>query len=84
MEMPEHDYAIVERDGIAIHLFHDKTRHHSPISIHIFATDLDELFHELQERGAGFSQPILHKPWGSRDFRLKDAFGNELKLTESL
>ena len=82
MEMPERDYAIVERDGIAIHLFQDETQHHSPISIHIFATDLDELFQEFRQSGAAFSQPILRKPWGTRDFRLKDASGNELKFTE--
>jgi uncharacterized glyoxalase superfamily protein PhnB len=81
--MPGRDYSIVERDGVAIHLFQDKTRNHSPISIHIFATDLDELFQEFQQRGAAFSQPVQRKPWGTRDFRLKDAFGNELKFTES-
>ncbi|HEX4758808.1 MAG TPA: VOC family protein [Terracidiphilus sp.] len=84
MEMPEHGYAIIERDGIAIHLFQDKTPHNSPISIHIFATDLDELFEEFQQRGTTFSQPVQRKPWGTRDFRLKDAFGNKLKFTEFL
>jgi uncharacterized glyoxalase superfamily protein PhnB len=81
-QMPENDYAIVERDGIAIHLFEDKKRQHSPISIHIFPTDLDELFREFEQSGAAFSQPVQRKPWGTRDFRLKDACGNELKFTE--
>ena len=29
------DYAIVERDGVAIHLFEDRARKHSPVGIHI-------------------------------------------------
>jgi uncharacterized glyoxalase superfamily protein PhnB len=83
MEMPDHDYAVIERDNVAIHLFRDETLEHSPASVHIFTAELDELFQDLQSRGAVFSQPIQRKPWGLRDFRLKDAFGNELKFTET-
>ncbi len=36
MEMPTGDYAIVERDDIAIHLFQDDTRSYSPVGVHIF------------------------------------------------
>ena len=82
MEMPDRDYAIVERDDVAIHLFQDATQQHRPVAIHVFTNELEGLFAELQVRGAGFSQPIERKPWGNRDFRLKDGFGNELKFTE--
>ena len=43
MQMPSGDYAIVERDAIAIHLFQDAPRVHSPVSIHIFTDQLDDL-----------------------------------------
>ena len=82
MEMP--DYAIVERDGIAIHLFRDDTRNHSPAGIHIFTNELDELHEELHNRGVRLSQEILRKPWGNRDFRITDNSGNEIKFTEPL
>jgi uncharacterized glyoxalase superfamily protein PhnB len=84
MEMPARDYAIVERDDIAIHLFQHDTRSHSPVGIHIFTHQLDELHAELQQRGARLSQEIMHKPWGNRDFRVNDHSGNEIKFTEPL
>lgn len=80
MGMP--DYAIVERDGVAIHLFEDRARKHSPVGIHIFTADLDELYAELRESGALITQAIEKKPWGNREFRVKDDFGNEMKFTE--
>jgi uncharacterized glyoxalase superfamily protein PhnB len=76
------DYAIVERDGIALHLFEDAARVHSPAGLHIFTPDLDELHAELKARGAHFTQGIARKPWGNREFRIGDQSGNELKFTE--
>jgi uncharacterized glyoxalase superfamily protein PhnB len=82
MLMPDGDYAIVERDGIALHLFEDAARMHSPAGLHIFTPDLDELHAELRARGAHFTQEIAKKPWGNREFRIGDRSGNELKFTE--
>jgi uncharacterized glyoxalase superfamily protein PhnB len=82
MLMPGGDYAIVERDGIAIHLFQDPSRKHSPVGIHLFTNELEGLRDDFLERGARLSQDILRKPWGNRDFRVRDDFGNELKFTE--
>ncbi len=84
METSDGDSAIVERDDIAIHLFQDSTRIHTPVGIHIFTPDLDALFAEFQQRGAVVTQGIQRKPWGNREFRLNDEFGNELKFTEPL
>lgn len=78
----QRDYAIVERDGIALHLFEDKTRRSSPIGVHLFTHDLAELHEEFTARGLHFTQTIERKPWGNRDFRIKDDFGNELKFAE--
>lgn len=84
MEMPSGDYAIVERDGIAIHLFEDDAGSHSPGGVHIFTPDLDELHAELSQRGVRLSQGIERKPWGNRDFRITDTSGNEIKFTEPM
>lgn len=78
------DYAIVERDGVAIHLFQAGATKHTAQSIHIFTDGLDELHSELQGRGAHLLLGIVRQPWGNRDFRVKDDFGNELKFTELL
>jgi uncharacterized glyoxalase superfamily protein PhnB len=82
MQLP--DYAVVERDGAAIHLFEDRARSHSPVGIHIFTPDLDALYSELQRSGALLTQGIERKPWGNREFRAKDEFGNEIKFTEPI
>ena len=84
MEMPAGDYAIVERDEIAIHLFQDKARRHSPVGMHVFAHQLDELHAEIKQRGAHLSQEIMRQPWGNRDFRVKDLSRNQMKFTEPL
>ncbi|HWE87679.1 MAG TPA: VOC family protein [Terracidiphilus sp.] len=80
--MPAHDYAIVERDGIAIHLFEEKMRCDAQNGVHIFTHDLAGLFEEFAARGVLFAQTIERKPWGNREFRIRDDFGNELKFTE--
>src|SRR4051794_37721652 len=80
MRMPEGDYAIVERDEIAIHLYESAAPQRA--SIHIFTTALNELHRELQTRGASITQDIRTKPWGARDFRVLDLAGNEIKFTE--
>ena len=53
------------------------------VAVHIFTPDLEDLHAELQSSGALISQGIIRKPWGNRDFRVKDASGNELKFTEA-
>jgi uncharacterized glyoxalase superfamily protein PhnB len=83
-QTPHLDYAIVERDGIALHLFEDKAHRSGAMGVHIFTHDLAELFEEFADRGVPFTQKIERKPWGNRDFRIKDDFGNELKFTEPL
>lgn len=84
MEMPDGDYAIVERDSVAIHLFQTDAAARAPVSIHIFTEGLDDLHAELRERGARMKQDIVRKPWGNRDFRVQDDSGNEIKFTEPL
>lgn len=84
MESPGRDYAIVERGGIAIHLLQDDSRNYSPVGMHIFTHELDELHNELMRRGARVTQDIERKPWGNRDFRVNDPSGNQIKFTEPL
>ena len=81
---PDHDYAIVERDAVALHLFLDRDRNHSSSSLHIFTDGLEDLFAELQGRGVKIDQGIVRQPWGNRDFRISDPSGNEIKFTEPL
>ena len=81
-ELPGGDYAVVERDGVALHLFLDERQQPSPVGLHIFTHQLDELQQELKNRGVCLSHEIQRKPWGTRDFRVNDDWGNQLKFTE--
>ena len=82
MTMPAGDYAIVERDHVALHLFRDESGTRQGVSMHVFVTDLEALFTELRDRGAKILQAIVEQPWGARDFRVSDPWGNTLKFTE--
>ena len=79
---PARDYAIVERDDVALHLFSAGGASHSPVGIHVFAADLDGLFGELEDRGARVIQGVVRQPWGNREFRVADPSGNTIKFTE--
>ncbi len=82
LTMPERNYAVVERDKVAIHLF--QTAEGKTGSLHVFTEGVDELYTELKGRGARITQPVTLKPWGARDFRVLDDSGNELKFTEPI
>ena len=79
----EGQYAVVQRDDVAIHLFEDGTRTR-PVGIHIFTQGIDELHDELKAHGASITQSVERKPWGNRDFRVTDPSGNEIKFTEPI
>ncbi len=85
--VPDGEYAIVERDGVAIHLFRDCSpdgaRLHSGVAAHVFVEEIEALYAELAARGAQITQAIERKPWGNRDFRVRDLSENELKFTET-
>ena len=80
--MPSRDYAIVERDQVALHLFVADAATHTPVGIHVFAGGLDEVHTDLESRGARIIQAIVRQPWGNREFRVVDPAGNTIKFTE--
>ena len=79
--LPDRSYAIVERDGLAIHLFLQAAGEGA--GLHLFTDGIEALHEELRDRGALIIQAIERKPWGNRDFRVAVPAGNELKFTES-
>lgn len=83
MTMPDGDYAVVQRDDVALHLFKAEEGAR-PISFHVFSAGIEPLFGEMTEAGARIGQVLTAKPWGNRDFRVLDPFGNEIKFTEPL
>lgn len=82
MVLPDGLYAIVERDGVALHLFAEESTKLRPVGVHIFTQGLDALHAELARRGASIAEGVVSRPWGARDFRVRDPSGNTLKFTE--
>ena len=68
MQMPDRGYAIIERGGVAIHLFQDGTAEHSPVGIHIFTPDLEALYTEFQQSWREFFAGDLAQAVGQPRF----------------
>lgn len=49
IRLPENEYAFVERDGIAVHLFADN-EHRSAVDVHIFTAHIEQLLASLQRK----------------------------------
>jgi predicted enzyme related to lactoylglutathione lyase len=51
-----------------------------PSCLCVFVDDADALCAQYQQRGAEIVEPIESKPWGMREFMLKDRDGNCLRI----
>jgi catechol 2,3-dioxygenase-like lactoylglutathione lyase family enzyme len=78
-------YALVERGGARINLRHvDAPARHRPegdpdvLTANIPVQGIETLYRELGARGVDFAQPLEEKPWGARDFLVRDPDGNLL------
>ena len=78
-------YMGVARDACTLHL----SEHHGDASpgaaLRIEVADLDGLLAELLARPYRPLRPAIERmPWGTRDMRLTDPFGNRLTLTDAI
>lgn len=74
-------YAIVSRDGVSIHLAHDKSGTKSGRNFcYIETDDIDNLYKELDKAGVVFVRRIEDSSYGMRDFVIKDCEGNEISF----
>ena len=72
---PGGDIGAVSRGDVAI-FFRRRTRPFEPAIHWIFADDIDATFAEMQSLGANIVEPLEKKPWGLRQFTVKDLDGN--------
>ena len=85
-------YAGISRDGCAIHLkeagklaeerAHRKREEH--LDAYIDVTGIQELYADLQRRGATVTRPLEERPWACLDFYIEDADGYILCFSERL
>ena len=80
-ETPE--YSVVWRDNAAVHLAQGR---HPPTGVRIFfwVKDVNALYAEVTGRGAAIAVPIETRPYGLRDFSIRDLNGVELVFGQDL
>ncbi len=65
----------VSRGDVAI-FFRKRTTPFEPAVHWVFAEDIDASYQELKSLGANIVDPLGKKPWGLRQFTVKDLDGN--------
>jgi predicted enzyme related to lactoylglutathione lyase len=68
------EYSVVWRENAAIHLAQGE---HAPTGVRIFfwVKDVNTLYEEVIGRGAAIAVPIGTRPYGLRDFAIRDPNG---------
>jgi uncharacterized glyoxalase superfamily protein PhnB len=84
-------YAIVARDGRAIHFRCAEPPTPNPdkyadelLDAYLFVEDADALFAEYAGRGVEFTRELANTPWGSRGFVVKDCDGRLLAFESNV
>ena len=72
---PGKGIGFVQRGDVAI-FFRKRTPPFEPAVHWVFAEDIDASYQELKASGANIVEPLEKKPWGLRQFTVKDLDGN--------
>jgi uncharacterized glyoxalase superfamily protein PhnB len=72
---PDKGIGAVSR-GEAVIFFRKRTPPFEPAIHWVFAEDIDASYLELKSIGANIVEPLEKKPWGLRQFTVKDLDGN--------
>src|SRR6266851_2448781 len=79
-------FAIVERDGVALHF--NASEDEKPVNGHrvcwIGVTNIEALYQQYVPTGAIQSPQVRSQPWGMKEFFLCDPFRNLLLFGESI
>ena len=83
------NYAVLERDGLHVHLILDE---HFPDAeawvtsgngyLYLKVRDVDAMYAEVQQRGASIARELRTENWGARGFNLRDPSGNSVHVEE--
>ncbi len=76
-------FAVVERDGVALHFncYPDSPKSHSVCWIGV--TNSDALYQQYLPTNAVCSS-LKAQPWGFKEFMIRDPFGNGILFAESI
>ena len=73
---PDKEIGSVTREGEATIFFRKRRPPFEPAVHWVYANDIDATYRELQSSGANIVEPLEKKPWGLRQFTVKDPDGN--------
>jgi predicted enzyme related to lactoylglutathione lyase len=73
---PGKEIGSVSRGGKVAIFFRKRKAPFEPAVHWVFAEDIEASYHELQLSGANIVEPLEKKPWGLRQFTVKDLDGN--------
>lgn len=73
---PGKDIGAVSHGDMGPIFFRKRTPPFEPAVHWVFAEDIDASYQELQSSGAHIVEPLERKPWGLRQFTVRDLDGN--------
>jgi uncharacterized glyoxalase superfamily protein PhnB len=74
-------FAIIERDGIALHL-HPSSEPPNASGVCWIEVNTSEAWYQKYLPTNAISSPLVAQPWGFKEFRIHDPFGNLIILAE--
>lgn len=77
------DIGVMDRDRARVLLIARTPAHRGIGSAFFYIRDADELYAELLERGADIEDEPVSRPWGIREFVVRDAEGNRLTFGQT-
>jgi len=73
---PDKGIGAVSRGDAGAIFFRKRTPPFDPAAHWVFAEDIDATYQELKLSGANIVESLVKKPWGLRQFTVKDLDGN--------
>jgi catechol 2,3-dioxygenase-like lactoylglutathione lyase family enzyme len=78
----QNDLGVMDRDDVTLLLIARTERHTGIGACEAYVRDADALYAELSSRGADIQGPPVSRPWGLREFRVRDPEGNEITFAQ--
>lgn len=77
------DFAVLDRDKIRILLMQGDEKNTGTGNCYVYIHNADDLFKELKSRSANITGEPVSRPWGLREFLVKDPDGNSIGLGQT-
>lgn len=74
----QHDICVMDRDSVRILLISRTEQHKGIGSCYVYVADADLLHSELASRGACLDGAPISRPWGLREFQVRDPEDNRI------